>query len=556
MAAEPPDRPKKPEITTPPSSLVGDVASSIAGASQTLQTAANAVATGSDVASQVMDKVRKRVEFLQTLSYAPRKAYEIGSGILQAVRGIGGLIGSTFVGMAAAVAGIPASGASQLCYGFTENFPFTTASRELFASRWKQLRKEAKEAAEQGKGMKWYDRVFQFLASPVVTGLGSGAVTCAKDIAQAFSTGWNGTGNLQEQLKKLEEYQTLTSAFPIIDKFFSIGSSIESMSKMVVNFLANAKTTNALGAMANWIYKKASESETIRKLFSESTLKKLDTFGKAAVGFFGGTVNKEALVAAAKDVAQDAGSDLIKRMGVSEQTLANLQAKRQELEQRLQNGDYAGAATSAFQTFGFDIKKITGGQDLMKVAAQVQNTFAQAITQFTDVQKYLPGKDFETVKVGVTKLLGFQGDALTKFQDGIKKTLGAKGEEALGQTFQTIRAKGDNMVNAAKDFVENLKKTNPKLGDQMGFTMAAGNLEDAMKALLAQKAAPDFIEKIHTFNIVDTAGQVLRNLTGTELDKFKQEAMQMAAELLPPIPPMPDSVATPAANITRPSSTA
>lgn len=549
MVLKTPGNPDAPDTDkTTPGSLIGNVnnVASMMGVSQKLQDAASAMATGGDLASQVLGKLRQRVDALQALGKWGRKRTEIGKGLLKIGRGIVGLVGSTFVGMAAAVSGIPAAGAHQLTYGFTENFPFTAASRKLFADTWKNLRKDVNQ--EWGK-KKWYEkyilepskRFFQFLSSPLVTGVGSGAIVLAKDIVQGARTMVDGTKELNEHLKKLEEFQAVTSLLPI-DKFLSIAGNVEDAAKMAEEFLSNASTTNAFGRMANWIYQKASGSETFKKLFSESTLKRLDTFAKATVGFLGGTVDKAALVAAATDAAQDVGSDFAKRMGVSEKTLTNLQAMRQSLQiglERLQKGDYVGAATNAFQTFGFDIKKITGGQDLMKVAAQVQSTFTQAITQFTQVQKYIPGTDFETVKVGVTNLLGFQGDALTKFQDGIKKTLGEKGEAALGQTFETIRAKGDKMVNAAKDFVENLKKTKPELGEKMGFTMAAGNLDDALKALLDQKAAPDFIEKIHTFNIVDNAGQVLRNLSGPELEKFKHQAMQKAAELLPAVPQVP-----------------
>lgn len=526
MATNPPDEPKTPGIL--------DSVDSAMSSTRELTDAISPFTGGQDPVTRIVDGVTNELESGLTALGIGKGIlkYNVVSSVTKALRGGLGAIFAPFVGAAAGFAGISPGKTDDLLKLVNDGVPFSKAWFQRLQDKWKELKSDVKPFSQEP-----FTRIFFGLSGLLYNGTWSAAKIALKDGFGAIGTFFAGFPLLRRELKKMQSYDYVNSLIPV-DRALAIAEGVGTAVKMIENHINY--TSNIGGNLKAFLAR-------LPLPISPETRERWMQLGDAAARFLGGTGSKEELTSKVKDVATDTAMELARRRGIAENDLKRIQDYGKMVQrgyERMQKGEYLEAATDVFQTFGFDTQKITRGIDLQKVATQVKSIFTQAMTGFETLKKYQDGVDFQTLNVPVTQLLPFHGEALTKFQNGIKEKLGQAGAQALQETFQTIRTQGPKMINAAKDFVANLEKAKPELAGKMGYTLAAENMEEAMRALLEQRATPDFIAKIHTFNLVDTAGQKLSSMATEQLEAFKQKVIEAAKKL--PQHPAPDAERAPA----------
>lgn len=401
------------------------------------------------------------------------------------------------MGLAAAPFGIPADD----MYGLVSSINVGTPSQmwDAFKERWIALRKkysgEWDTLSTGGKIKEGFKRLGSLIANPI-SGALSGVPVFVADLFGTVGTLFGGVKLLNSKIEGTV-IKDLLSNVPMANLILGQAGNAEN----AVNAIQDAVnySSNFFGYCAKWL----AERDFFKKHLSAERLEKMRAAGDPLNRAYGGGMSGIISGVASSGAVHELGRSL----GLSEEHFTKVQKLLSPVEE-------------AIKTFipGF---KIENAKSFMEFANTVKSTFGSAVTALGN--KYQANVDFEKVTLGVKDLLGFKGSAL----DGVKKALG---EQALGTSFETIRAKGDNMVAVAQAFVGNIQNKN--LQEKIGYTMAAGNVQDALQALVAQKAAPDFIAKIHTLQIKDVSGHVLRTLNSNELGAFKKEALNFASQAM------------------------
>lgn len=418
--------------------------------------------------------------------------YNIWPGFKKMARGIAGFLVLPFIALGGAVVGIPATEVNTMVSGLN--------TAEGFTGVWERFKNLSKTYSREWNQMSFGSRIAEIgkriLLVPMnfaMGGISSFFNSLIANVAGGAFTVFAGTSSLKKKLEKVAFVKEAIKFIPGLDSAANAAQHFEKLPEILTS------AANAWGDAISYI----SKWKFLQKFVSKETLKLWELSGNPLIqAEYQG--DKDAIL----EQIQRRGLDLAKRFGATERDLQTLE--------RLAKGDI-GAINEVVKTFlpNFDIKNAAS---FASFSNTIKSTFDTAVE---DVQQKF-AHDYERIQIQMKDFLGLNAKAI----DGVKK---AFGEKALDASFQTIKTSGDNMVEIAQKFVENMKGS--PLKDVMGYTLEAGTYKDALNALTKQlenkdsKQAKEFINKIHTFNILDSRTQKLTPMSEANLRKFKEETL-------------------------------
>lgn len=409
--------------------------------------------------------------------------YNVWPGLKKITRGISGFFLLPFIAVGGALTGIPATEVNNLISGLN--------TAEGYKGVWKRFKSLTKVYFEQWKHLSWGGRLLEMgkrilliPANFVWGGLSATFNSLVANVLGGVFTLFGGIYLLKQRLQQSKIFNNASKFIPFFDKLDLLKHADDLVK-------AANSTANFWGVIAS----KIAKWDIVKKIASPETLKLWEAAGNPLVlAILEGDKNailgdKDAIL---KHAQKYMSPDLAKKWNSASK-------KFESLQKLIMQGD-KDQIHEAVQKF------IPGFKSIPTSMQKWVSTFKAKADELGFAKK-----DFTAVRFDFAKAMGLDKRAAAALKSKLN---------LHDTTFQTIQARGANMVEVAQSFVSGIE--NPALKKMMGYTLSAGSPQEALESLVSQHPSPDFIDKIHTFNIVDESGKITR-MPRKELEGFKAQ---------------------------------